>query len=171
MSNIDTASYNRQGRMFFACNAGGIILTAVGTAVTGLAISNPFGSGKKVILMSATFAPTTVPAATYVAGLSVGFSNTLVTQTTPLSVYGADGSGVSTSAIAKAASSVTFPAATVLARIGGYAPTTPVAAGGIAWTDKVDGELILVPGAYCAIAMVGTAPTGISQISWIEVPV
>jgi hypothetical protein len=169
MSNLDIASYNRQGKVFHACNAAGVILTAVGTVVTGLTLSNPFGSGKKVILIQATFMPTTVPAATYVAGLAVGYSPTAVTLTTPVSSYSSDASGKN-DAVARVCSSATFPVAVVLARATGYAPTTPATTGGVGMVDMEDGGIVLSPGGYCVVSMVGTAPTGITSYSWIEVP-
>lgn len=171
MANFDVASYNRLGQVFHAANAAGVILTAVGTVHTGLVISNSFGSGKKLILCDACFVPTTVPVATYALGIAIGFSPTAVTHTTPVSVYNSDGSGASTTAAGKADSSATVPVATILARLSGYAPTTPATTGGLSWQDLIDGKLVLVPGAYAHFTFVGTAPTGISAFSWAEVPV
>lgn len=169
MSNLDITSYNRQGKVYNACNAGGVILTIVGTIVTGLTLSNPFGSGKKVVLVSAAFAPTTVPAATYVVGIATGNSPTAVTLTTPVSSYSSDASGKN-DAVARVTSSATFPVAVVLARASGYAPTTPATASGVNFFDLVDGAIVLAPGGYCVVAFVGNAPTGITSYSWIEVP-
>ena len=171
MSNLDIAGYNRSGQVYQACNAGGVILTVVGTAVTGMCITNPYGSTRKAILVSAAFLPTTVPTATCVLGIATGFSASVaVTQTTPVNVYAGDGTGASVTAVCKAASSVTLPVASILSRIKGYAPTTPATTGGLSWKDQIDGELILAPGAYCHFTFVGSAPTGISAFTWIEVP-
>lgn len=170
MANLDIASYNRLGQVYHAANAAGVILTVAGTVLTGLIISNPFGSGKKMVFCDASFVPTTVPAATYALGIAVGFSATAVTHTTPVLVYNSDGTGASTTAVGKADSSATVPVATVLARLSGYAPTTPATTGGISWLDSLEGKIILAPGAYAHFTLVGTAPTGISAFSWVEVP-
>ena len=41
MSNIDTIAYGRAGQTFVASNVSAKILTVVGTAMTGLVLSNP----------------------------------------------------------------------------------------------------------------------------------
>ena len=171
MATLDVATLNRLGQAFQACNAAGVILTVVGTAVTGFVLSNPYGSGKKLVLSDAAFVPTTVPTATFALGIAVGFSTTAVTHTTPVSVYNGDGTGVSSTSVAKVDSSATLPVAAVLSRINGYAPTTPATTGALSWLDQIDGKLILSPGSYAHFTFVGTAPTGISAMSWVEVPV
>lgn len=171
MATLDIATFNRLGQVFQAANAAGVILTIPGTVVTGFVLSNPYGSGKKLILNDAAFVPTTVPVATFALGIATGFSPTAVTHTTPISVYNGDGTGVSSTAVGKVDSSATLPVASVLQRINGYAPTTPATTGGLSWLDQIEGKLILAPGAYAHFTFVGTAPTGISAMSWIEVPV
>lgn len=170
MPTLDVATPNRLGQVFQACNAAGVILTVVGTVVTGFILSNPYGSGKKLVLVDAAFVPTTVPAATYALGIATGFSPVAVTHTTPVSVYAGDGTGVANTSVAKVDSSATLPVASVLQRLNGYAPTTPATAGGLSWLDRIEGTLILAPGAYAHFTFVGTAPTGIGAMSWVEVP-
>ncbi len=173
MSNIDLASYNRQGKLFVAANVSAKSVIAVTTAMTGVILHNPTGSGKKLLIVDAGWVWTTAPAALHNIGLALAAPN----ATAPASltaigsgVLNADGSGASSSAVGRAYDAATLPLAPVIVRwIGGVAGTSSANAFQI--HDYVDGALALVPGATLTFAAVTTTAVGMGSISWVEVPV
>lgn len=167
------ADQARAGNMYYACNQAGATVTLINTSTTtGFVLSNPWGSGKKLVLAEVTFAYTTVPTATAVIFLchSVAPSAVAHATTTGLTVYNVDGSGASTVSVARAYSVSTTPNLPVYSRILGYSPTTPATTGGLTFKDEVKGKMILVPGSYAQISYITTAPVGITYASWVEVP-
>lgn len=163
---------NRLGKMFYACNQAAATVTLINTSTaTGFILSNPLGSGKKLVLKDAMFAYTTVPIATAILFLaqSIAPHTTSVTHTTPLAVYSADGSGASTVSVARADAAATTPNLPVYSRILGYSPTTPATTGALSFKDEVNGAMILVPGTYAQISYITTAPVGITYMAWAEV--
>lgn len=164
----------RLGNMYRACNQAAATVTLINTSTaTGFILSNPYGSGKKLVLKDANFTYTTVPTATAIVFLaqSIAPHTTAVTHTTPLGVYNVDGSGASTVAVGRADSAATTPNLPVYSRVLGYSPTTPATTGGLTFTDDIDGALILVPGSYVQISYITTAPVGIASMSWAEVAI
>ena len=164
----------RLGNMFCACNQTGATVTLINTSTaTGFILSNPWGSGKKLVLKDVMFAYTTVPTATAVVFLchSIAPSATAHATVTSLAVYGADGSGASTVSVARAYSASTTPNLPVYSRVLGYSPTTPATTGGLVLKDNVDGAMILVPGSYAQISYITTAPVGITYAAWAEVAI
>lgn len=162
----------RLGNMYRACNQAAATVTLINTSTaTGFILSNPFGSGKKLVLYDANFTYTTVPVATAIVFLaqSIAPHTTAVTHTTPLAVYAADGSGASTVSVARADAAATTPNLPVYSRILGYSPTTPATTGGLTFTDLILGAMILVPGTYVQVSYITTAPVGIASMSWVEV--
>ena len=173
MSNFDAASYNRQGLMFYAANQAAATVTLINTSTTtGFVLSNPYGSGKKALLVSASFTYTTVPTATAVVWLchSIAPSPVAHASVTALTVYGADGSGASGAAVCRAYNASTTPNLPVYTRAIGYSPTTPATTGGLTVRAQIDGEMILVPGAYVQVSYITTAPVGQTEMFWVEVP-
>lgn len=173
MSNFDMASYNRQGKLFYAANQAAATVTLINTSTaTGFILSNPWGSAKKLVLAHGMFVYTTVPTAT--AGLfwamSIAPSQTAHASTTALAVYGADGSGASTVSVARAYSASTTPNLPVYTRAFGYSPTTPATTGAVTQIDTIEGALVLVPGSYIQVSYITTAPVGMATLSWVEVP-
>ena len=167
MSNLDTASYNRQGKVFHAANAAAASFLAVSTTMTGLILCNPYGSKKKFILVDAGFAYTTAPTAATQMGIAVGFSVTLVTHTTAAVVYNADGSGISSTSGAAVDVSSTLPVVATARRwFGGSIGSSTTH---VFMNDKIEGALILVPGAYAHITTVTTTSVGLGSFTWIEV--
>ena len=164
----------RLGNLFRAANQSAATVTLINTSTaTGLILGNPYGSGKKLVLRDANFSFTTVPTATSIVFLaqSVAIHQTDVTHTAAVSVYDADGSGVSSKSVARADSSATTPNLPVYSRILGYTPTTPATTGGITFTDYINGAMILVPGTYVQISYIGAAPVGMASFTWAEVAV
>ena len=162
---------NRLGKLYTATNQAGATVTLINTSTTtGFVLSNPWGSGKKLVLKDATFAYTTVPAAAAVVFLavSVAVSSVAHATTTALTVYKADGSGAAACA-GRAYSVSTTPNLPVYSRILGYSPTTPATTGGLTFKDDINGALILVPGSYVQVSYITTAPVGIASATWAEV--
>ena len=175
MSNLDIASYNRQGKVFVAANTSAKSVIAVTTVMTGVILHNPTGSGKKLIIVDAGFAWTTVPGAVHNLALALAAPN----ATAPASltaigsgVLNADGSGASASAVGRAYDAATLPVAPVAVRwFAGAAWGTSVGVSPHSLLDHVDGALILVPGATLTFAAVTTTAVGMGSLTWIEVNV
>jgi len=164
----------RLGNMFRACNQAAATITLINTSTaTGFILSNPFGSGKKLVIRDAMFAYTTVPTATAIVFLaqSIAPHTTAVTHTTPLAVYDGGGGGVSSVAVGRVDAAATTPNLPVYSRILGYAPTTPATTGGLTLSDYINGSMVLVPGTFAQISYITTAPVGITSMSWAEVDV
>lgn len=163
----------RLGNLFRACNQAAATVTLINTSTTtGFVLSNPYGSGKKLVVRDANFSYTTVPAATAIVFLaqSIAISAVDVVHTTPLAVYGADGQGALTP-VGRADASATTPNLPVYSRILGYAPTTPATTGGLTFTDYINGAMILLPGTYVQVSYITTAPVGITSMTWAEVAI
>jgi len=151
--------------------AGVATSVALSTTQTGFTLTNPYGSGKTLIVLQICIAQSVAPAAAgiFVAAANVNPVATAVTQTTPLTVRKAN-LGVAGTGAGLAASAVTLPAAPVVVRpIGGG----PLATGGIQSTfimDQVDGALCVAPGCALSICAITTATTAIIGMVWKEVP-
>jgi hypothetical protein len=161
----------RLGKMFNACSTGAVTLSTVSATCTGLVLTNPYGSGKRLVVAQVRFAPSTAPAGAAVVGLAVSpaVSTTAVTHTTPAVVhnaltYGSNinvGSGVVDSA-------ATLPAAPVWLRpIGSVVAASSITPG--MYVDETRGEIILVPGTNLSLSYLTTAAVGIASISWVEI--
>ena len=173
MSNLDLSSYNRQGKVFAAANTAAVATTAVATTTTGLYVFNPFGSGKKLIMVDWGWASSVV--GTGVGNLGIALMpahQTAITNTTPIVVQSADGSGAGTKAVGKAGSSATFPVAAVAVKwVGGNIWVT----GGTGdhpymLNGTFEGSLIVCPGSAIQFTHVTTVLTGLGSFTWIEVP-
>ncbi len=173
MASIDIASYNRQGKVFTAANTAAVALTAVNVTTTGLIVFNPFGSGKKLIMLDWGYASSVVGTGVGNLGIALMPANvTAVTNTTPITVQAADGSGAAATSVARASSSVTLPEAGVAVKwLGGNIWVT----GGAGdhpyqWGGNLDGSLIVVPGSAIHFTIVTTVMTGLGSFTWAEVP-
>jgi hypothetical protein len=161
----------RLGKMFSSCNQAGATVTLINTSsATGFILSNPWGSGKKLVIKDVMFAYTTVPTATAVIFLaqSIAVSQVAHATVTALNVYNVDGTSVN-AATGRAYSVSTTPNLPVYTRIVGYSPTTPATTGSLSFKDEVNGAVILSPGTYAQISYITTAPVGITYMSWAEV--
>lgn len=151
--------------------AGVATSVALSATQTGFTLTNPYGSGKSLVVLEISIAQSVAPAAagTFVAVANVNPVAAAVTQTTPLTVRKAN-LGVSGSGVGLAASAVTLPAAPVVVRpIGGGA----LATGGVQSafiSDKVNGALVVAPGCALSVATLTTATTAIIGMTWREVP-
>lgn len=171
MSNIDTIAYARAGQIFVASNVSAKIVTVVGTAMTGLILMNPTGSGKYLAFLSAQYSMTTTP----VAEITICLAVTEVQPVIPSSITagsavvnnanGGEGQGVAT-----AGDIVTLGVAPVARRwFAGMSFGTDVASTPYTMNDKIDGELGLLPGSAAAFAFIGSAPTGMGSITYVEI--
>lgn len=175
MSNLDIASYNRQGKVFCAANTAAKSVIAVTTAMTGVILHNPAGSGKKLIILDAGWAWTTAPAAVHNIGMALAGPNaTAPSSLTAIGsgVLAADGSGNAGSAVGRAYDAATLPVAPVIVRWSfGAAYGSGVGESPHMLVDQIRGGLILVPGATLTFAAVTTTAVGLGSISWVEVNV
>ncbi len=171
MSDIQQFDYNRQGQVFTACNQAGATVTLINTSTaTGFILSNPWGSGKNIAVLSAGFCYSTVPTATAIVFLaqSIAPSPAAHATVTALNIYAADGSGATGKSVARAYNASTTPNLPVYTRSLGYAPTTPATTGGLTMRDYTEGQIILVPGSYLQISYLGQAPVGVTDMTWLE---
>lgn len=172
MALVQTPQYVVDGTddVYVASTQAGVATsTALSTTQTGFTLTNPSGSGKNLVVLWATIACTTAPAAaaTIVWAANVNTTATAVTQTTPLTVRNAR-LGESGTGAGLAASAVTLPAAPVVVRgIGG-----PVATGSVSppyFRDDVNGALVLEEGTAISINSLTTAISAVISVGWREV--
>ena len=167
-----TSTYAGDGarEIYLASTQAGVATsTALSVTQTGFTLSNPYGSGKTLVLLKFFGAFTTAPAAiaTLVLAANVNPVATAVTQGTPLTVRKAN-LGVSGTAVGLAASAATLPAApVVVAGLGG-----PVATGSVSQPQVVanfEGAICVAPGCAVSINSITTAISGIWTMVWEEV--
>lgn len=161
----------RLGKMFHACSTGAVTLSTVSATCTGLCLSNPYGSGKNLIVEKVRFAPSTAPAGAAVVGLAISpaISQTAVTHTTPAVIHNAimTGSNVTTG-VGQVDAAATLPAAPVWLRpIGSVVAASSITPG--MYVDHVNGDIILPPGTNLSFSYLTTAAVGIAEITWVEV--
>lgn len=161
----------RLGNMFHACTAGAVTLSTVSATCTGLALSNPYGSGKRLVVAQVRFAPSTAPAGAAVVGLAISpaVSATAVTHTTPAVIHNSImmGSNLKVGAgLADAAA--TLPAAPVWLRpIGSVVAASSITPG--MYVDETNGAIILPPGTNLSLSYLTTAAVGIASMTWVEI--
>lgn len=167
---IDVFSYNRLGQVYFASNQAAVTLSALSTTATGFIISNPWGSGKQMAILTVSWAFQTAPGGASIVGIAMSPapSSTQVTHGTPINAVQAGvlngNTGQSVGKVDAAATTVGTP---VFARILGG----PVAASQINppyIRDDIDGAIILVPGTSLQLAYVTTAAVGLASAYWLE---
>jgi hypothetical protein len=171
MNNLWFLEQARLGNMFNASSAGAVTLSTVSATCTGLALSNPYGSGKLLVVKQVRFAPSTAPAGAAVVGLAVSpaVSQTAVTHTTPAVVHNAidKGSNINTG-VGVVDAAATLPAAPVWLRPLG----SVVAASSITpdmYVDETNGSIILPPGTNLSLSYLTTAAVGIASFYWVEI--
>lgn len=173
MSNIDRLAYNRAGKLFTAANTANKSVIAVTTAMTGVILYNPTGSGKKLAIVDVGWAWTTAPGAVHNIGLAIAAPNvTVPTSLTPIGsgVLCGDGSGARGHSVAQAYDAATLAAAPVIQRISfGAAYASAAGTSPHVLIDYVDGALMVAEGGALTFAAVTTTAIGLGSISWIEV--
>ena len=173
MATLNVADLNRQGKVFVGANVSAKSVVAVSTTATGLILWNPVGSGKKIVLIDTGFVWTTVPGAVHNLGIAVmPASQVLPTGLTVAgrSATAADGSGNSGAGIVWDAA--TLPVAPVAVRWFGGAAWITGGSGEAPYqmNDRIDGSIVLVPGAVAVLTVVNTTAVGMGHFTWAEYP-
>jgi hypothetical protein len=162
----------RLGNMFHACSAGAVTLSTLSTTCTGLALCNPWGSKKLLVVARCRFQPSTAPAGAAVVGLatSPSISQTAVTHTTPMVIHNAILTGSNANlGIAKVDAAATLPTTPVWLRpFGSVVAASSISPG--MYVDETRGEIIVPPGAQLSYSYLTTAAIGIAAVTWVEIP-
>lgn len=157
-----------RGNVYGASNqAAQAVSVALATTYTGLCLSNPLGSGKNLVLLSAGYALSVAPvaiASIHLIGSSSASTN--VTHTTPVTPVSMLLGNTNTPA-AKVDREATIPTPIYLMSLmGGFTagalPASPNALFDIA------GQIVITPGGFVAIGAL-TAVTGFGSFVWEEV--
>lgn len=161
-----------RGNCFLAASQA-VATTTVGLALTytGLALSNPVGSGKNLVLLQASLMQSVLQATQIEAfSLATGFNaSTNVTHTTPATIQPTI-IGSAYSSVAKADTAATLPTAPVYSMfVTNTATATQNSAVGLI---EIAGSIILAPGAYAIWATPAQASVAGMWFSflWEEVP-
>jgi hypothetical protein len=161
----------RLGKMFNACSTGAVTLSTVSATCTGLALSNPYGSGKNLVVKQVRFSPSTAPAGAAVVGLAISpaVSATAVVHTTPAVIHNAIASGSNLNVgVANVDSAATLPAAPVWLRpIGAVVAASSISPD--SYVDETEGSIILPPGTSLSLSYLTTAAIGIASFTWVEI--
>lgn len=163
----------RLGNMYHACSAGAVTLSTVSATHTGLALSNPIGSGVNLVVEKCRFAPSTAPGGASVVGLAISASvqTTEVVHGTPAVIHNAICTGSNANVgKGKCDAASTLGAAPVWLRpIGGVVAASSITPG--MYVDETKGDIILPPGTNLSFSYLTTAAVGIAGFSWAEVPI
>lgn len=159
--------------VFSGSIVGQVTTVGLATTYTGLCLSNPINSGRNLSILSVGYAFIVAFAAGAVVGLMTGFNGaTNVTQTTPVTTRSQYFSGAG-GGVGLLASAATLPTAPTLnqvlaAGLTGAITTATVVPSGIV---QLDGQIVLPPGAYCAIytSTASGAAAGAFSFTWEEV--
>lgn len=161
----------RLGNVYSACSAGAVTLSTVSTTCTGLALSNPPGSGRLLVVKEVCFTPSTAPAGAAVVGIAIhtAISTTDTTHTTPMVIHNAIAKGnVSGQCAGRADAAATLVSTPLWLRPMG----SVVAASSISPTkykEDVNGSIIIPPGGALSLSYLTTAAVGIASVTWAEI--
>ena len=164
---------SRNGTLFFAANqAATAVSVALTLTYTGLALYNPVGNNRDLIVRAVAFKPSIAIVALTVVGLMGGYVSTgaITAHTTPL-VYGTAiwpcnlGSTATPTALVDSAATIVAPH--IIMPFCGTSLAAAALQDGANYVD-MHGSIILQPGAYAAVYAL-TAVTGIGGIFWEEV--
>ncbi len=168
------ADANLAGLTYCAANTAAKSVIAVTTAMTGVILYNPAGSGVSAVINSVGWVWTTAPAAVHNIGLALAAPN--VTVPSSLTAIGsgvlkANGLGNADKAVCRAYDAATLPVAPVIVRwCFGATYGSGVGESPAALVDYVNGAIVLIPGAVMTFAAVTTTAVGMGSVSWSEVP-
>ena len=163
-----------RGNMYHAANQAGVAPSALGTAATGMILSNPKGSGKYLVLYEFGGMTTGTATTGIVAGIQLAFgpySETAVTHTTPLTVRNCL-LGVGSTGVGLIDSAATLPVANVSIINLWTSSVSNTASTGIPpqVLYRADGLIVLIPGTSLSTAELTTALAFASHMIWEEVP-
>lgn len=172
---MDMAAYNRLGQVFCAANVSAKSVIATTTAMTGLILYNPAGSGKNLLISDVGFVWTTAPAAVHNIGIALAPANSTVPASVTnigSGVLSAAGLGNRANSVASCYDAATLPVAPVAVRwFGGAVYGSGVGESPYRMIDNIDGAIMLSPGAVLTLVAVTTTLVGMGHVTWVEVPV
>lgn len=161
--------------MFNAATQAGVTTSAgLGTAVTGLILTNPTTSTVNLVPNQIGYAFNAAPAATIVVGLAFNNSTTAVTQTTAITPRNSFLGGPAPQGLV--ASSVTLPTAGIISHIFGSVDFIATPANLLAKSLTVvdlKGSIVMPPGSYIHIytSTASAATSFFASLQWEEIPV
>jgi hypothetical protein len=171
MATLNVADLNRQGKVYVAANAAAASVIAVTTSMTGLILYNPLSSGRKAVIVDVGFAFTTAPAAVVQIGIGMLAPQVVAPASlTAVTSTSADGAGNSPACFVYSAATL---AAAPIVRRWSFGADFESAVGSpmVPSQDRVDGSIILVPGATACLVALTTTAVGVGSITWAEIPV
>ena len=160
------------GLVFYACNNAAQALSVGSSTFTGLAVGNPAGTGKNLVIIDVTIAQAAVGAAA-VMNPKLGWAPTVTLTTTatngPTSLLIGSGGG----SIAKVGSSATLAAAPTIIRpiLGQQWITGGAGMWGFYAKDTVDGAILIPPGQMLTIDSLIGAVSVLASVTWAELPI
>lgn len=157
-----------RGNSYVGANTAAQALSVASATFTGLAVSNPVGSGKNLVIKEVTvaLAGATAGAGTIVLAYAPVVALTVGASAGPLSLMVGNGPV----GVAKVGASATLGAApTIIRTLMGITATTVV--GAVPHKDDVGGSIIVPPGQLICIEATGTAVSIIGAITWDEVAI
>ena len=163
----------RKGNLYHSDNTTGKAHTAIHATHTGVALENPLGSGKDLVIESFSFTGSTL---TTISELGIGIapssSSVLSGSTTANVIHNAQtaGGGVDIG-VALPYSVATLSSTPVWLMPLGSSRITNAVEGGIESTKVFDGTLIVAPGMYACIMALTTARTGLGSVTWAEIDI
>jgi hypothetical protein len=156
-----------RGQVFLAINSAAQALSVASGTYTGLAVANPSGSGKNLVILEALWATTIVPTAAGAVVLGYAATVTLTTGNSTGPIASVIGSGAAS--VAKVGASCTFGAApTILRPSIGIGWSSAAGFCGFQFKDDIGGAIILPPGQAICIEAITTAITGVGAFAWAE---
>ena len=167
----DWTNLSRQGQIYSIANVSAKSVIAVTTAMTGVILYNPVGSGKQYAILDVGFAWTTAPAAVHNLGIAIGPSSAAPTSLTAIGsgVKALNGLGNNFSSLAGGYDAATFAVAPVACRwFGGGVYGSAAGESPFLMVDKVDGAICLSPGTFACLTAVTTTAVGIGHMTWAE---
>ena len=163
-----------RGNVYFACNTATQALSLASATATGLILTNPFNSGKNLVILNvSSYISAAITAVANVALFAGFYSATSVTQAAPITVRNALIGPVNTNAVGLVASSATLPGAPTHLRslYGWHWVTGGTETAQLGTSVDIDGSIILSPGTTLSVQGITVAHSAISSFTWEEVPV
>ena len=163
---------NYNGYVFFAANTAAQALSVASATFTGLAVANPTGSGKNLIILDCTLglAAALSAVSTPVLGYAATVALTTGNSTGPIGLASLVGAGAAS--VAKVGASATLGAApTVLRALQGFQWVTAGTGEAACYTkDDIGGAIIVPPGQLICVEALVAASSVIASLTWAELP-
>lgn len=164
---------NYRGNVYFAANTAAQALSVASATYTGLAVANPTGSGKNLVLIDAAFGLQTLQSG--FSAIVLGYAATVALTTGNSTGPGGLPCLVGTSggSVAKVGASATLGAAPTIMRVlaGAQWVTTGQTSNIQLVKDEMSGNVIIPPGQLFCIEAITTAVTGLASFTWAEVAI